>query len=54
MVEPPSFGLGGGLGGGRVANAQKNQKKKKRVVLALGIGVAKPLLGQMGVAKSEK
>jgi hypothetical protein len=46
MVEPPSFG--------RVAKAKKNQKKKKKEVLALGIGVAKPLLGQMGVAKSEK
>jgi hypothetical protein len=33
---------------------KKTKKKKKKEVLALGIGVAKPLLGQMGVAKSEK
>jgi hypothetical protein len=30
MVEPPSFGLGGGLGGGRVAKAKKKPKKKKK------------------------
>jgi hypothetical protein len=53
MAEPPSFGLGVVRPPPR-AKAKKKTKKKKEKVLALGGGMAEPLPGQMGVAKSEK